>query len=324
MNTKKPNRRTLSHNGQFPCLSKAYGEQNNLSSRRGRKPKRSSTRSSCTLSLPNPSVQSSGVLKRNSSSNFKRKLFPSYELTKLSQLESKLKGILDAIKHESTVKVLGKEFLKTLQTLDQSFVVLKTKKIDFRKSMILCEAVVLFSIQLLEKKVCKAVHLKYLLEQLYTLIFVFNQYLKSQMSPKKPRSLSLDKKLRTRSTQSLINKYNSNLSTQLESLAITLEVHNNQTPLSSCILQIVANLSKISYSKAHVALQKATKEPYLPPSKRTYTLVLDLDETLVHYIENEEDGTLLVRPGCEFFLKEVAKYYEVVIFTAGTQEVRVK
>ena len=73
------------------------------------------------------------------------------------------------------------------------------------------------------------------------------------------------------------------------------------------------------------------KQPYLPPldkySKKKYTLVLDLDETLIHYVDmasvsglDQDDSFFLVRPFCRQFLKEMAQYYEVVIFTAGTQE----
>lgn len=61
----------------------------------------------------------------------------------------------------------------------------------------------------------------------------------------------------------------------------------------------------------------------LPPmiKNRDYTLVLDLDETLIHF-EEKPDGTsqFLIRPFAQFFLKEVAKYYEVVIFTAALQD----
>lgn len=41
--------------------------------------------------------------------------------------------------------------------------------------------------------------------------------------------------------------------------------------------------------------------PYLPDmqSDREYCLVLDLDETLVHYFEVGSEGTFLVRPGCD-------------------------
>lgn len=52
-----------------------------------------------------------------------------------------------------------------------------------------------------------------------------------------------------------------------------------------------------------------------------YCLVLDLDETLVHYFEVGSEGTFLVRPGCDQFLTEMAEIYEVVIFTAAMQDV---
>ena len=62
--------------------------------------------------------------------------------------------------------------------------------------------------------------------------------------------------------------------------------------------------------------------PYLPPStnKSEYTLVLDLDETLVHYVESETDPQLLIRPGAQKFLKEMSELYELVIFTAAMQD----
>ena len=63
--------------------------------------------------------------------------------------------------------------------------------------------------------------------------------------------------------------------------------------------------------------------PYLPPVSETeapYTLVLDLDETLVHYQEIENDGRILVRPGAEEFLEEMAQFYEVIVFTAALQD----
>jgi Dullard-like phosphatase family protein len=65
------------------------------------------------------------------------------------------------------------------------------------------------------------------------------------------------------------------------------------------------------------------KSPFLPPLSKNsseYTLVLDLDETLVHYVENETNPKLLVRPGAQKFLQEMSKLYEVVIFTAAMQD----
>lgn len=53
-----------------------------------------------------------------------------------------------------------------------------------------------------------------------------------------------------------------------------------------------------------------------------YTLVLDLDETLIHYECDDTDGDYyLIRPGAIKFLKDMAIYYEIVIFTAAMPEV---
>jgi TFIIF-interacting CTD phosphatase-like protein len=65
--------------------------------------------------------------------------------------------------------------------------------------------------------------------------------------------------------------------------------------------------------------------PYLnKKSLKEYTLVLDLDETLIHFkIDNNDDnkGLLRLRPGIFDFLDSMTCIYEIVIFTAATQEV---
>ena len=81
--------------------------------------------------------------------------------------------------------------------------------------------------------------------------------------------------------------------------------------------------------------QKIIPDIYLPPnSTGKKTLVLDLDETLVHSqfgpfhipsdvvinieIENEiHDIHVLVRPGVQEFLDKISKIFEIVIFTAS-------
>jgi CTD small phosphatase-like protein 2 len=61
------------------------------------------------------------------------------------------------------------------------------------------------------------------------------------------------------------------------------------------------------------------REKLLPDQKEPrYTLVLDLDETLVHY--DAKHRHFKVRPFAIMFLREMSKYYEVVIFTAALQD----
>lgn len=57
---------------------------------------------------------------------------------------------------------------------------------------------------------------------------------------------------------------------------------------------------------------------------KLYTLVLDLDETLIHFEagksnggNEEEEGFYMIRPGCSKFLKDLSKLYEIVVFTAA-------
>lgn len=61
----------------------------------------------------------------------------------------------------------------------------------------------------------------------------------------------------------------------------------------------------------------------LPPTKvqRDYTLVLDLDETLIHFVENPNGNSqFLIRPYAQYFLKKMSKYYEIIVFTAAMQD----
>ena len=63
--------------------------------------------------------------------------------------------------------------------------------------------------------------------------------------------------------------------------------------------------------------------PYLPKiqDKNKYTLVLDLDETLISFRINEYNNTeLKLRPGLFNFLRRVKSRYELIVFTAGMKE----
>ena len=62
--------------------------------------------------------------------------------------------------------------------------------------------------------------------------------------------------------------------------------------------------------------------PYLNfHSEKPYTLVLDLDETLLHYFEkNDIEGELKIRPGADEFLAHMSHHFEIIIFTAAMQD----
>ena len=63
--------------------------------------------------------------------------------------------------------------------------------------------------------------------------------------------------------------------------------------------------------------------PFLPAKReddnREYTLVLDLDETLVHFFEDNNEAYVKVRMGAECFISILSQFCEIVIFTASTK-----
>mmetsp|Transcript_25423 Transcript_25423/g.22580 ORF Transcript_25423/g.22580 Transcript_25423/m.22580 type:complete len:289 (+) Transcript_25423:50-916(+) len=68
---------------------------------------------------------------------------------------------------------------------------------------------------------------------------------------------------------------------------------------------------------------KIPQSPFLPEKpmdEKEYTLVLDLDETLIHYVDQPPNSCFLTRPGALEFLEEMYKYYEIVVFTAGMKD----
>ena len=91
-------------------------------------------------------------------------------------------------------------------------------------------------------------------------------------------------------------------------------VKNNLSNLKNMIIFMAEN-EKNSF--VHINLNG----PFLPKKTNTsdYTLVLDLDETLIHCLDQQEINPL-IRPGTEKFLEEMSNYYEVVIFTASVKD----
>ena len=70
--------------------------------------------------------------------------------------------------------------------------------------------------------------------------------------------------------------------------------------------------------------QKEEKIPYIDyPCPKKFTLVLDLDETLISFKmdqKEENKGILKFRPGLDEFLQNMKKYYEIIVFTSATKQ----
>ena len=147
-------------------------------------------------------------------------------------------------------------------------------------------------------------------------INLFILYLKSY---KKKKVTNILKEIRSSSSVSILmqlinlNRYNSHY-TQEESINSKKKESNSMD-----------NTEESEYeteSKINNTLNDTKPEPpFLKPikSKYKYTLVLDLDETLVHYISDNDSAYIQIRPGAEEFIKDLSKYYEIVIFTAALQ-----
>ena len=100
---------------------------------------------------------------------------------------------------------------------------------------------------------------------------------------------------------------NSLHTTTLQSVITTLHSSNEMN-----------SLFQFSKHKAHTPILQAK----LPSCKQQYTLVLDLDETLVHFVQGDDDSNDIVqiRPGAEQFIEDLAEYYEIIIFTVAKQD----
>ena len=100
-------------------------------------------------------------------------------------------------------------------------------------------------------------------------------------------------------------------------------INNTNTNITQKYTDI-KKYAELYYENFKYLIEKnKVKPPFLPPldtTKYTFTLVLDLDETLVHYIEEENRAYVQVRPFADYFLSELSKLFELVIFTAAAED----
>ena len=128
--------------------------------------------------------------------------------------------------------------------------------------------------------------------------------LKNYKTPKVEYLTSLFKKLNEKTYEEINNFYQQ----------FILRVDNlSGSILASVLLKQNPNLNF-----------KPEPAPYVHTiTNKPYTLILNLDETLVHFKvnpENEGEGVLKVRPGVTEFLDELDQYYELIIFTGAKQD----
>ena len=79
---------------------------------------------------------------------------------------------------------------------------------------------------------------------------------------------------------------------------------------------LIARKSKLDKNKE----RKIFKYPILSPIKENfkYTLILDLDETLIYLQNKESTETLILRPNIHEFLHEMKSIYELIIFSENS------
>ena len=88
-------------------------------------------------------------------------------------------------------------------------------------------------------------------------------------------------------------------------------------------LKSISKNKKIIKEENNNELILNTEIPYLPPLDYgcyKYSLVVDLDETLIYSFLLNGENTYLIRPHCFDFLNEISSFFEIIIFTAGTKD----
>jgi len=134
------------------------------------------------------------------------------------------------------------------------------------------------------------------------------------------------KKLNNKISKYKRTEYNTSISRQHNSFydyklnSNTLNVNSNY------------NINNTYYSNSLSFASKRLPQPeppFLPPKKKSditqknYTLILDLDETLVRYEINEtnpDEANVILRPGLFYFLNKVYPLFDLVIWTVATKE----
>ena len=138
-------------------------------------------------------------------------------------------------------------------------------------------------------------------------------------------------------TQKLLTLILKNLPNSDDAKSIFIDIYNNLSEISSNDLNNFFNkkifrilnknasigiLSDISFFTNTLPKMKVPFLPFPQDVKKKFTLVLDLDETLISFktCPEQNKGLLRLRPGLFEFLDEMKKNYELIVFTSATNE----
>ena len=127
----------------------------------------------------------------------------------------------------------------------------------------------------------------------------------------------------------ILELFNLSKGKKIEKFKDVLNNHIKSNEIINDKINTIIKESSLAESKSSLTDDEDTENlpqpdaPYFPQKnpddKREYCLVLDLDETLVHYFEDENEAYVKVRMGTENFIRKLSKYCEIAIFTASTQ-----
>ena len=99
-------------------------------------------------------------------------------------------------------------------------------------------------------------------------------------------------------------------------------IKNNNNNLSdNNIHNKINNINSNNIQYNNVNNENIPIPPFIKsPMRKKFCLVLDIDETISHSLKLSFGCYFLLRPGAKSFLKEISKYYEIIIFTSSPKK----
>ena len=145
----------------------------------------------------------------------------------------------------------------------------------------------------------------------------FYTHLLQNSLTERPKPKSINKKSKRKSSNYNINT-ESNEDTKKRPILPLIKISNDLLDINAIVdndIKIFSkNKNKDQENNIILNYEKNRANPPFLKNKnqKKYTLILDLEETLVHI---DQEGEVLLRPGLYKFLKEIKPYYELVSFS---------